>query len=217
MRTVVSLSVYLDSYKISREQLMAEINKDRDFYDKYIDWKNKDSETIISPKALERLGDVFNDKTENKHEIKEDTSKKKAGTEHKEDIVEFMEKPALPEAEDIEEVKKTEKTETPKRKRSSADVATPRKKKSKNCITKQFIAEHGFLDQQALQSTKELRILLMGSGLKAEQVALMDDEEVKNTIGKEYFFIESKDGVYIIKRSALISIAGDVCFLERNI
>ena len=67
-----------------------------------------------------------------------------------------------------------------------------------------------------MQDTKLLRMFLMGAGYKAEQVALMGDEEVKSAISKDYFFINTEEGLYVIKRSALLSITGDVSFIERN-
>lgn len=204
MRAVVSLSVYLESYSITREQFMAEVNKDREFYDKYIDWKNKDSDTIISPKALERLGEAFND---NKVE------ELKADQVNMEDTMNTPEE----ESESKTEIKTEDsevQTESKKRQRKAEDK--PRKKKSKNTITKQFIADHGQLTSEMMQDTKLLRMFLMGAGYKAEQVALMGDEEVKNAVCKDYFFINTEDGLYVIKRSALVSIAGDVSFIERN-
>lgn len=204
MRTVVSLSVYLDSYGITKEQFMTEINKDREFYDKYIDWNSKDSDTIISPKALERLGEAFND---NKAE------ELKADQVNMEDIMNAPEE----ESESKTEIKTEDsevQTESKKRQRKAEDK--PRKKKSKNTITKQFIADHGQLTSEIMQDTKLLRMFLMGAGYKAEQVALMGDEEVKSAISKDYFFINTEEGLYVIKRSALLSITGDVSFIERN-
>lgn len=204
MRTVVSLSVYLDSYGITKEQFMTEINKDREFYNKYIDWNSKDSDTIISPKALERLGEAFND---NKvEELKTDQI-------NMEDIMNAPEE----ESESKSEIKTEDsevQTESKKRQRKAEDK--PRKKKSKNTITKQFISEHGQLTPEMMQDTKELRMFLMGSGYKAEQVALMGDEEVKNAVSKDYFFIKSAEGLYVIRRAALISIAGDVSFVAKE-
>ena len=63
MRKVVSLATYLESYSISREKFDEEIEKDKDFYSKYIEWGSKKdgSDTILPPKVLERLGEAFND------------------------------------------------------------------------------------------------------------------------------------------------------------
>lgn len=210
MRTVVSLSVYLESYSITREQFMAEVNKDREFYNKYIDWKNKDSETIISPKALERLGEVFNDKSDKKSDKKPEQIK----------MEEVMNAPAAePEAEKTQNIElPSEAPVTPKKRqrKASTEEKPSRKKKSKNSITKQFISEHGQLTPEMMQDTKELRMFLMGSGYKAEQVALMGDEEVKNAVSKDYFFIKSAEGLYVIRRAALTSIAGDVSFVAKE-
>ena len=210
MRTVVSLSVYLESYSITREQFMAEVNKDREFYNKYIDWKNKDSETIISPKALERLGEVFNDKSDKKSDKKPEQIK----------MEEVMNAPAAElETEKTQNIElPSEAPVTPKKRqrKASTEEKPSRKKKSKNSITKQFISEHGQLTPEMMQDTKELRMFLMGSGYKAEQVALMGDEEVKNAVSKDYFFIKSTEGLYVIRRSALTSIAGDVSFVAKE-
>ena len=210
MRTVVSLSVYLESYSITREQFMAEVNKDREFYNKYIDWKNKDSATIISPKALERLGEVFNDKSDKKSDKKPEQIK----------MEEVMNAPAAElETEKTQNIElPSEAPVTPKKRqrKASTEEKPSRKKKSKNSITKQFISEHGQLTPEMMQDTKELRMFLMGSGYKAEQVALMGDEEVKNAVSKDYFFIKSTEGLYVIRRSALTSIAGDVSFVAKE-
>ena len=209
MRAVVSLSVYLESYSITREQFMVEVNKDREFYDKYIDWKKKDSDTIISPKALERLGEAFNGNKE--EELKTDQIDIEdimtAPTEEKIDMTEVQAETSEPLPVVPEEKKR--------RKRTPSVDKTPKRKKSKNSITKQFIAEHG---RCSSGNTKDLRMLLMSSGLyKAEQVALMNDDEVQDIVSKDYYFIGAEEGTYIIKRSALVSIAGDVCFIGKEI
>lgn len=86
-----------------------------------------------------------------------------------------------------------------------------------NSITKQFIMDHGLLTPEILQNIKEIRTLLMDSGsVKAEQVALMNDKETENAVSKVYFFIQSNDGLYIIRRTALASIVSDVYFMENT-
>lgn len=86
-----------------------------------------------------------------------------------------------------------------------------------NSITKQFIMDHGLLTPEILQNIKEIRTLLMDSGsVKAEQVALMNDKETENAVSKVYFFIQSNDGLYIIRRTALASIVSDVYFIENT-
>lgn len=86
-----------------------------------------------------------------------------------------------------------------------------------NSITKQFIMDHGLLTPEILQNIKEIRTLLMDSGsVKAEQVALMNDKETENAVSKDYFFIQSNEGLYIIRRTALASIVSDVYFMENT-
>jgi hypothetical protein len=195
MRPVISLATYIESYKLTREEVMKVINKEKDFFDNYIDWKNKDSETILSPKAIDKLGEYFNN-DKKPEQVK---------------LEEFMNEPKIEEEPKETEAKQAEPK--PKKKTAPQDKA-PRKKKAKNTITKQFIAEHG---QCSEGNTKDLRMLLMTSGLyKAEQVALMNDDEVQGVISKDYYFIKSAEGTYIIRRSALTSIAADVIYFESN-
>ena len=86
-----------------------------------------------------------------------------------------------------------------------------------NSITKQFIMDHGMLTSEIIQNIKEIRTFLMDSGsVKAEQVALMNDKETENAISKDYFFIQSNEGLYIIRRTALASIVSDVYFMENT-
>ena len=40
----------------------------------------------------------------------------------------------------------------------------------------------------------------------------MNDDEVQDIVSKDYYFIGAEEGTYIIKRSALISIAGDFIY-----
>ena len=86
-----------------------------------------------------------------------------------------------------------------------------------NSITKQFIMDHGLLTPEIIQNIKEIRTLLMDSGsVKAEQVALMNDKETENAVSKDYFFIQSNEGLYIIRRTALASIVSDVYFMDNT-
>lgn len=86
-----------------------------------------------------------------------------------------------------------------------------------NSITKQFIMDHGLLTPEIIQNIKEIRTLLMDSGsVKEEQVALMNDKETENAVSKDYFFIQSNEGLYIIRRTALASIVSDVYFMDNT-
>ena len=206
MRNVVSLKTYTESYNVTKEEVMKVIDSDRTFFDKYIDWGRNDSETVLSPKAIDRLGEAFNaNETSSEQPRMEDIMT--APIEEKTDMTEVQAEtseplPAVPE-------------EKKRRKRTPSVDKTPKRKKSKNSITKQFIAEHG---RCSSGNTKDLRMLLMSSGLyKAEQVALMNDDEVQDIVSKDYYFIGAEEGTYIIKRSALVSIAGDVCFIGKEI
>lgn len=205
MRNVVSLKTYIESYNVTKDDVMNVINSDRTFFDKYIEWGENDSETILSPKAINRLGESFN------------AEKTPSGQLRMEDVM------TAPVTESTEEFETQTEASDPllkspeekkKRKRTSSEEKAPRKRKSKNSITKQFIADHG---RCSSGNTKDLRMLLMSSGLyKAEQVALMNDDEVLDVVSKDYYFIGAEEGTYIIKRSALISIAGDVCFIGKE-
>ncbi len=218
MRNVVSLSTYLGSYNLTREVFDKEVEKDKDFYNKYIEWGSKKdgSDTILSPKALDRLGEIFNDSVisediDSSPEEVETIEKIDEETEKKEDIQmdmsEFMEKPV--EAEEEKNIEKKAEKKTVK------STENKRKKKSKLNITKQFIQEHGQTDMDDGESNKQLRKFLMNDGThKIEEVALMTDEEVRAAFGKEFYVIKAQEGTYFIKRTALMGIMGDVFVVE---
>ena len=234
MRNVVSVATYLREYNISREEFDNEINKDKDYYDNYIQWGSKKdgSDSVIYPKALEKLGKVFNDPCEEpkmtvtidgtvqeeislseepasklkrtrrtKAEIEADKKKKEQI-----DMSEFMEKPR----DDISKAEQEEKTV----KKKTKAVIKPRKKTKLN-ITRQFIQEHGKCNFSK-ENIKELRIFLMNGGLyKLEQIAFMSDEEVLNAVTKDFFFIESTEGTYIIKKSVMTGNMSDIFVIEK--
>ena len=227
MNKPVTVRDFLKTYDISREEFMAEINKDKDFYDTYIEWENLDSDSIITPKALARLGEIYNEPAPEMTvtidgEVKDninlssvpgsealDKPKRKRRTKaemeeerkkEQDNMNEFMDAPV-----DTASDNKEDKPVTQKQ---------ARKKKSKLNITKQFIQEHGRADM--MDSVKNLRKFLMNNGRKAEEVALMDDEEVKAAIGKDFYIIEAEEGTYYIKRSALIDIMSDIYLIERD-
>ena len=220
MRRVVSLSTYLSSYNLTREDFDKEIEKDRDFYDRYIDWGSRrdGSDTILSPKVLDRLGEVFNDADEmaaarNVEEVQEKAPEQ--GKEE-EDMNEFTEKPIETE---IEEITEEVKTDTGKAaQKTEKDSKKPRRKKSKLNITKQYIQEHGQADIADANALKQLRKFLMNDGNhKLEEVALMTDEEVQTAFGKDFYVIDAAEGTYIIKRSALTSIMSDVYVVGKEL
>ena len=220
MRNVVSLYTYLKSYNLSRDAFDKEIEKDRDFFDKYIEWgKKKDgSDTILSPKALDRLGESFNQPAAPKMTItingevqesvsldpgKEDKPKRKRRTKaeieaerrnEQMDMGDFMDKP-------VESKKMPAKSkETPKK-----------RKKSKLNITKQFIQEHGQANVDSPEILKQLRKFLMNDGShKIEEVALMTDEEVQSSFGKSFYVIEAEEGTYFFPKSLLLSNMSEI-------
>ena len=225
MRKVVSLSTYLESYNLTREVFDREIENNRDFYDNYIEWGSKKdgSDTILSPKALDKLGEAFNESDSPKMtitidgEIKKSVSLEPESTEDKikrkrrtkaeieserkvvqMDMSDFMDKPV---SEPVQEKTKT----------------VTKKKKSRLNITKQFIQEHGKTDSSDNIYLKQLRKFLLNDGShKAEEIALMGDEEVKAAFGKDYYVIGAEEGTYFIKRSALIGIMSDVYVVEKE-
>ncbi len=230
MNRMVTLRDFLKSYNISKGRFMSEVNKDKEFYDTYIEWEDRDDATIITPKALTKLGEIFNEQekvtkqsdTEAQMTITVDgeinsvvnmdtvdASKKSKDKEEKEELVnmsdmsEFMEKPIDTEEEQHDE----EKTEQ----KSVKSADTKRKKKSKLNITKQFIQEHGKADMNDSESIKQLRKFLMNDGThKLEEVALMTDEEVQAAFGKDFYVIKAEEGTYIIKKSAFVEIMSDI-------
>ena len=216
MRKVVSLSTYLSSYNLKREDFDKEIEKDRAFYDKYIDWGSKKdgSDTILPPKVLERLGEIFNDPLENMTVTIDGIVQEKSDTEKRKDKLnmdEFMEKPT-----DTIEKNNNEKENNSKR-TNKTDSKKPRRKKTKLNITKQFIQEHGQADITDANALKRLRKFLMNDGThKLEEVALMTDEEVQTAFCKNFYVIDAAEGTYIIKRTALTNIMNDVFIVERG-
>lgn len=214
MKRVVSIATYLESYNISRDEFDRVVAENKDFYDDYIQWgSRKDgSDSVISPKALDRLGETFNSTTQQTAQPDEKPKRKRrtkaemeeVNNERQIDMSEFMEKP--------EETK--EEIKEPKKKAERTEIKT-RKKKSKMNITRAFIQEHGHYGSSDSIDTKNLRKFVIGSGLyKIEQVAMMSDEEILNAVKKDYYFISSPEGTYIIKRSALTSIMSDVYVIE---
>ena len=299
MPRLVTLRDFLKEYGITKETFMKEVNKDKSFYDAYIEWEDRDDATIISPKALERLGEAFNDdntesqkkdneisninkpdKTKtipavspnkavlkkNKQDVfAEDPTMTQVDTQIKTDFTKNKDVKALykeykqagltplvskdgeslegyikrlkqyldahtPEAVNMspfmnkpeaqaEEIKPETEKETPTEKRiikkGTKKVAETRKRKTKYNLTRQFIAEHGFINVG--DNIKQLRQMLMSDGShKPEDVAVMLDEEVKNEFTKSYFVINADEGIYLIKRSTLNSIAKDVLFVEKE-
>lgn len=209
MRRVVNLSTYLKSYGITKEQFMAEVEKDREFYDIYVDWNKDDTKTILGPKVLDRLGAVFNDDTIAEIEKKEEDSKTDI-SEVKEggqvEISDYMNSPISSQIGNP----KSEKV-----KDSGASTKPKPKKKSKLSITKQFVQENGAPGDVC--DMKGLRQFLLGAGLcKVEEVALMGDDEVLGAIGKEYFFIPSNDKFFIFKKSVLLENMGDIYVIDSS-
>lgn len=213
MKRVANLSTYLSSYNLSKECFMEEIDKDREFYDKYIEWHKDDSKTILSPKALERLGKVFNDEEPKMTvtvdgEVQKEISlaPEKEAEDEQMDISKFMDNPVvagggIPTSERVSKTK--------------SEIKAKPKKKSKLNITKQFIQENG--SPVEVCDARGLRQFLLGSGIrKVEEVALMGDEEVLEAIGKEYFFIASKDRFLVFKKSVLLENLADIYVVERN-
>ena len=234
MRKVVSVATYLREYGITREEFDKEIAKNKAFYDDYIQWGSKKdgSDSVISPKALDKLGKAFNDPydepkmtvtidgaVQEEISLSDDTASEQrkkrrvkaeieADKKEKEqiDMSEFMEKPGddAPKAEQEEKVAK-KKTKT----------VTKTRKKTKLNITRQFIQEHGKCNFTK-DNIKELRIFLMNGGLyKLEQIAFMSDEEVLSAVTKDFFFIESTEGTYIIKKSVMTGNMSDIFVIEK--
>ena len=210
MSKLVTLRDFLKEYNIKKEDFIKETDKDKSFYEQYIEWEDMDDATIISPKALNRLCEVFetskNNNLTDKHEDKEvktDTVRKRRVK--KEEVNNYMPEPITD--------KESERIEKPK---EAAPPPKPKKKKTKLNLTKQFIQEHGYCDDKGNFDIKDLRKFLIGSGLyKLEQVAIMGDDEVLGVISKDYYFINSPEGVYIIKRSSLQSIISDAFIIEK--
>lgn len=235
MRNVVSVATYLREYGITREEFDEEIEKSKSFYDDYIQWGSKKdgSDSVISPKALEKLGETFNDPHDepkmtitidgtvqeevslSDNTVSEPKRKRRTKTEIEADrdikeetvdMSEFMEKPK----DDTQKAEPEDKTVKKKTK-----TATKPRKKTKLNITRQFIQEHGKCNFTK-DNIKELRIFLMNGGLyKLEQIAFMSDEEVLSAVTKDFFFIESTEGTYIIKKSVMTGNMSDIFVIEK--
>ncbi len=201
MRTVTSLKNYIESYGITKESVMAVIETNRAFFDQYIEWGKNDSETILSPKALEELGKHFNENNESELSLPF-----KVNEQGKMEI--FMPSPeGETETEDVK--KEAEKTEEKPKK--------IRLKRSKYRATKQFIAENGMISLDNSDDMKQIRRFLMNDGThKAEEVALLTDKEVQDELIKKYFIISSDSCMYIIARSVLLDNLSDIYVLGKN-
>lgn len=229
MRRVVSLANYIQSYNITREQIMEVINSDREFFDGYINWGKNDNDTVLGHKAIERLGEFFNDKEDS---VSADTQPVTQVTEQplakpkrqRKDV--FAEDPVMPKKQtqtpvpkDINEPQTVDAgkyMDRPVIKKGTKKVAEgKRRRKTKYTLTKQFVNEHGFISVG--DNIKQLRQMLMSDGThKAEDVAIMLDDEIKAEFAKSYYVINAEEGLYLIKRSTLNSILGDVLFVEKE-
>lgn len=221
MKKVVSLSTYLSSYNLDRKEFEKVIEKDRAFYDKYIDWGKNDSETILSPKALDALGEIFNDRGEEmtitiNGEVKDSINlsdpvkpKRKRRTKAEMEAARASEL----EQQSISDYM-TAPVPIPEKKQPNPKPKTVPKKRSKLNITKQFIQEHGKCSLVEGKDVKSLRTFLINSGLyKLEQIALMSDQDVVGALDKDFYFIDAPEGTYIFRKSAILGIVSDVYFV----
>lgn len=96
---------------------------------------------------------------------------------------------------------------------SEDDTDVPYKSK----IIKHFILEQGKITPELFKDTKELRTALLNEAdCEYEQIALMGDEEIRSIANKKFFFFSTKEGQYMIKRTKLANIAGDITFVANN-
>lgn len=229
MRRVVSLANYIKSYNITREQIMEVIDSDREFFDGYINWGKNDNDTVLGHKAIERLGEFFNDKensvSANTQPVTQVTEQSLSKPKRQRKDV-FAEDPIAPKKQaqapvqkDINEPQTIDAgkyMDRPVIKKGTKTVTEgKRRRKTKYTLTKQFVNEHGFISVS--DNIKQLRQMLMSDGThKAEDVAIMLDDEIKAEFAKSYYVINAEEGLYLIKRSTLNSILGDVLFVEKE-
>lgn len=85
-----------------------------------------------------------------------------------------------------------------------------RPKKKKNTITKAFVND---LSTDKKDSKAIRKFLLKSGSLKADEIALMSDEEVLQIFGKDYVILP-KEISFIISKKALLSITDSVYILD---
>ena len=226
-----TLKRFLNTHRITRETFDQLVAKDKDFFDRWIEPGETEETITIAPRAVDRLEEILEDEDvprmskEEEKEVDEQISMEKMFKEEIEEL-DKLDIDNMQVADSTEEGSPYEmemETIMPKpvepaagpapRKRKKKEDNKPRRRRGKNTLTKEFIAEHGQADGGDIKS---LRMFLMNDGLhKAEDVALMTDTEVQEIYKKDYFVISTETETYIFPRTLLNSVKNEVYVVEK--
>ena len=216
----MTLEKLLKTYEMTEEQFRQYVAVDTEFFNNYVAWGVSDTDTMVSSKALDRLLEI-KEKCDNGEisvpkELPPFNNPPSKITMHPQSL--FMPEPVDEDLEEgVEEAMNVPDppesiTETPERKRKIK--INKQKLRKKLAITKAYLAEHGHPDKTSPRALREF--LIYDGGMKAEDVALMTDDEVIKVFEREYFVINAVSEVYIIRRSALNSIYKDIFVSEKT-
>lgn len=219
-----TLKRFLDAHGITRETFDQAVAKDTTFFEKWIGQGETEDDITIAPRAVDRLEEILAETGISEHTEKKEEKGSKTmddnvmqavrtantpmeGSDGESSVFDMdMDQPT----EQVEPVKAAK----PRRKKEDSKDDKPRRKRSKNTLTREFIAEHGQADEGDIKS---LRSFLMGAGLlKTEEVALMSDAEVQAVYKKDYYVISTATETYIFPRALLNSIKNEVYVVENN-
>lgn len=224
MRKETTLKEYIDTYGLTKDKIMAVINKNRSFYDKYIQWGDNDDKTIIEPKALDMLGTVFNEDNSgtvnDMHGLVPMPGLEKIESFYKNDdksVVNSVDKPLIDTngKTDSDSISMKDYMNIPEKSKEikAKKPRAPRKKKSKYNLS--------FADYEnnkcEISNIKILRDFLMNDGKhKVEDIAIMSDEEVKVEFNKQYICIGESPSYIIYSKSVLKAIVSDIYIIPNG-
>ncbi len=215
-----TLKRFLDAHGITRESFDQAVAKDTAFFDKWIEPGATEEEITIAPRAVDRLEEILAEEGLTRQTEK---NEEKGSKDMGDNIIQVNENPSIDGSVKTGIVSDTEPVATepiesaarsgekPSKKKEDSK---PRRKRSKNTMTRDFIADHGQAD---IGDIKSLRSFLISAGLqKSDDVALMSDAEVQEIYKKEYFVISTANETYIFPRTLLNSIKNEVYVVEHN-
>jgi len=105
------------------------------------------------------------------------------------------------------------KKRQPRTESAKAEAYVQKKRKARNATPKNYFKNLD-AEEKVSGDVKDIRKSLLASGMKAEDVACLTDDEAMQAFGKEYLIIGFMGKKAIVKRSALDSIRDDITLIE---